>query len=390
MRKEENKTVENGLNLTVNRLPARAWNRLKMNESHLSHIVVDGKHPVVCELPSDGGGLSWKEGEPGQTEDMAAWAGIETGLGPDMDLLAEGILPDTLTATAEGGSGDTAFLDFAYRAGEQSFNRVHLSAGDDSVLNAAVVLRPQVPAAGNPPAETAGTALTGMAAVQFKIRAGRGAKVRLYVVQLLGAEDVCLLDVGGVCGEDASVEMVRLELGAGELYAGALMDLAGDRSSFDVRIGYIGKASRRIDMNYTARHRGKRTESRMDAGGVLEDGSFKLFRATIDFLPGCAGSRGEEQEEVLLLGDRLVNQTIPLILCGEEDVEGNHGASIGRLDDGTLFYLGSRGISPEAARQMIARARIDALCGQIPSKRLRGLVQDYLDGGKGGAAYGEF
>ena len=40
---------------------------------------------------------------------------------------------------------------------------------------------------------------------------------------------------------------------------------------------------------------------------------------------------------MLLVGDNMVNQTIPLILCAEEDVEGNHGASIGKLDENVLF-----------------------------------------------------
>ncbi len=45
----------------------------------------------------------------------------------------------------------------------------------------------------------------------------------------------------------------------------------------------------------------------------------------------------------LLLGEDVVNRTIPLILCAEEDVEGNHGASIGQLDEDILFYMNSEG-----------------------------------------------
>lgn len=45
----------------------------------------------------------------------------------------------------------------------------------------------------------------------------------------------------------------------------------------------------------------------------------------------------------------MVNQTIPLILCAEEDVKGSHGASIGQLDEETLFYMQARGISEEQA-----------------------------------------
>ena len=94
----------------------------------------------------------------------------------------------------------------------------------------------------------------------------------------------------------------------------------------------------------------------------------KLFRGTIDLLPEAAprAPRASEQENVLLLGDGVVNQTIPLILCGEEDVEGNHGATIGRLDEKMLFYLASRGIPEEAARNLLARARIEAVVDLLP------------------------
>ncbi len=78
-------------------------------------------------------------------------------------------------------------------------------------------------------------------------------------------------------------------------------------------------------------------------------------------------------------GDYVVNQTIPLILCAEEDVEGNHGASIGQLDEEMLFYLSSRGMSAESASKMIARARMDAVCQKIGDEQLEKLVQDYLE-----------
>ena len=39
------------------------------------------------------------------------------------------------------------------------------------------------------------------------------------------------------------------------------------------------------------------------------------FRGTIDFIKGSAGSVGNEKEEVLLIDEKCVNQTIPIILC---------------------------------------------------------------------------
>ena len=177
------------------------------------------------------------------------------------------------------------------------------------------------------------------------------------------------------------MELVKLELGAGKLYSGGEIDLKGKASNFAAGIGYTAKPGQHLDMNYTARHHGKKTESLMEVSGVVSENAFKIFRGTIDFIAGCAGSKGTESEDVLLLGEELVNQTIPLILCAEEDVEGNHGASIGKLDDQTLFYLASRGIPKEEAEKMLARARVDALNARIPVKSVRDTVEAYLGGG---------
>lgn len=60
---------------------------------------------------------------------------------------------------------------------------------------------------------------------------------------------------------------------------------------------------------------------------------------------------GNEKEDVLLLDDTIVNQTIPLILCNEEDVEGNHGATIGKLDEERCFIWSQE----ESAKRLFMR-----------------------------------
>ena len=85
-------------------------------------------------------------------------------------------------------------------------------------------------------------------------------------------------------------------------------------------------------------------------------------------------------KNVLLLGDDVINKTIPLILCTEEDVKGSHGASIGQLDEETLFYMQARGISEEQAYALMADARIEAVCQKIPDETAQKLVKAYLGG----------
>ena len=72
------------------------------------------------------------------------------------------------------------------------------------------------------------------------------------------------------------------------------------------------------------------------------------------------------------------NQSVPVILCSEEDVVGNHGASIGRPDEGLLFYMETRGIDEETACEMLAQAKSDSVIGKIPDPLIREEVRDKI------------
>jgi len=83
---------------------------------------------------------------------------------------------------------------------------------------------------------------------------------------------------------------------------------------------------------------------------------------------------------VLLMDDNVVNQTIPVILCDEDDVEGNHGATIGRLDEEILFYMESRGISLEAAYELIAEARMESAIHGIKDREIEAFIESEIRG----------
>ena len=337
-----------GLDMTVNRLPARTWNWLKMNESSLKEIEAFGSPEVEFS---------------GKCTDVE-WDGFETiatGMGEDMDRLANVSGATTIRLT-----GGESKLHIACTDGQKNFQKVEILAEEGECVNVVMDY-------------TSAKEAGGLLAVQTKMRLAKNATVRLVQVQTLGDGFTLLNDVGALCADGAKVEILQLFLGAAKTYSGVLSDLLGEASSLDAKVGYLGRNEQRVDMNYVALHKGKKTVSKMTADGVLRDRAFKLFRGTIDFKNGASGAEGEEREDVLLLGDDVINQTIPLILCAEEDVQGNHGATIGQLDEETLFYLCSRGMSEEAATNLISRARIDALCAKIGDEAVQTQVQNYLE-----------
>ena len=107
---------------------------------------------------------------------------------------------------------------------------------------------------------------------------------------------------------------------------------------------------------------------------MLAGRSSKTLRGTIELVHGCKGSVGSEQETVLLADERVVNRTVPVILCDEDDVAGNHGATIGHIRPEQLLYLASRGISPDDAERLFITATYQGAAIDAPDERTRTAV----------------
>ena len=214
---------------------------------------------------------------------------------------------------------------------------------------------------------------------RLRLNAGENADIRL--VQLLEPQKGSILrhEVTGDCAQGGHISLVSILLGNGDVYCDSQIDLRGQGASFDADYGYLGQNSRRVDINLNVLHRAADTRCGITAGGALMDRSEKVFRGTIDFQNGCSGSVGSEQETVLLLGEDVVNKTVPVILCAEEQVEGTHGATIGQLDDETLFYFESRGIPRTQAEQLLARASIERLARLSEDEDFSRAVLELLD-----------
>ena len=207
----------------------------------------------------------------------------------------------------------------------------------------------------------------------FTADVGKNGVLRLIQARLCGGAVVN--DVRVRCAENARFEWYRLVLGGAASYDNCSVTLRGDGSSFLTEYGYRLGGAQRLDVNCEVIHLGRKTRSEIRTSGVLRDRAFKLFRGTIDLRRGCAGSVGNELEDVLLMDETVRNQTVPIILCGEEDVVGNHGATIGRLDEELVFYLSSRGMSREEIYELMARARLDSVISKIPDEGVRRALQ---------------
>ena len=365
--------------MKVNNIPTLTWNHLKVNyaetgeqPAELTDVAVSFRklpegvsHAALTQEEADAWILSHAPAQPAE----AVVAGkapmyhpqtFGTGLGAQFDELVRtsGTAVHLLEAAPGVKAKEPILWDLQYPDASASLCSQILHVGAGASLTVLLTCRSV-------------SFFGGTAGISTKILLEPGAELFLAKSQMLGSGFTFLDDTGASLLENASLRLVEVELGAGKAYVGVQPEMDGDGSRFEARMAYLGLGDRLIDINYNAIARGKRTGTQMTFDGVLTDRSSKTFRGTIDFRRGSAGSSGHEKENVLLLSDDIVNKTLPVILCEEEDMEGSHGATIGRLDQDMLFYLASRGIGEKAAERMMVRARLSFAAQEIPDERLR-------------------
>ena len=122
---------------------------------------------------------------------------------------------------------------------------------------------------------------------------------------------------------------------------------------------YLARDTDVLDLNHVVRQKGERTRADIFESGALDGAAKKALRATIDLVHGAKGAEGAELESVLVLSDDVTNKTMPVILCDEDDVAGNHGATIGSPATDQIDYLRARGLTRDEAEALFVRAIFD-------------------------------
>jgi Fe-S cluster assembly scaffold protein SufB len=387
--------MKKDMNMKVNVLPVLTYNFLHVNDStlKLSDITIDNLNTPDEEVIPEGvdvkRNVSFEEageifrankakilkstGVPGVPNGDMSFRdekqALRTGMGIDIDeLMISTDTKATIYTVPEDTKADKpVVIKYDMQDGQGSLSAQVIHAKRNSEVTVIMAYESDKDA-------------SGFHGVSTRLLAEEGAKITLVKVQLLGNEFIHFDDIGGACFEKGQIDVISLELGSKKSWAGCYMNLVDNDAVFNSNMGYLCREDHNLDINYVSDHRGKKTNALMLFKGVLMDTASKTFRGTIDFKNGSSGSVGDEQEDALLLSPDVINKTMPVILCQEEDVDGRHGATIGQLGEDILFYMQSRGIDEDEAKRIMIKARLESVARMIPDASIMQKVQYYIQG----------
>jgi Fe-S cluster assembly protein SufD len=119
---------------------------------------------------------------------------------------------------------------------------------------------------------------------------------------------------------------------------------------------YMLDGDQHMDHQTRIEHAEPNCYSREVYKGVLDGTSHGVFNGKVFVRPVAQKTDGKQTNNTLLLSDRAQVDTKPQLEIFADDVKCTHGATVGRLDQTALFYMKSRGVGPELARQLLTYA----------------------------------
>lgn len=206
----------------------------------------------------------------------------------------------------------------------------------------------------------------------------QGAKLRHVALQEVSEGSTLVRHDSVQLDAKAHAAIYALELGGSLVRHDLHATLAGDASRLDTRGVFALRGRQHIDTQMSIRHQALNTASESVWRGVADERSRGVFRGAIVVAEGADGSDASLSSKNLLLSGQAEIDTKPELEIYADEVKAAHGATVGQLDERSLFYLRSRGIPLAEARAMLTAAFCRAVFESLPEEGLREHINERL------------
>ena len=213
----------------------------------------------------------------------------------------------------------------------------------------------------------------------IRMVAGKNSDVNVIIVNLLNINSNNFISIENNLEDNSKVKYTIIDFGGKNSITNYFSNLKGKNSENILNTIYLGKENQFFDLNYIAELKGQESNVDIDVQGALKDSAKKNFKGTIDFKRGAKKSKGNENEFCMLLSDKAKAMALPMLLCSEEDVQGNHSTSSGKAGEKELFYVMSRGFEYKEAMKLLVKANFNNILCNIDNEALREQVLYEID-----------
>ncbi len=179
-------------------------------------------------------------------------------------------------------------------------------------------------------------------------------------------------------GRDATLDWIFGALGSNLTKNFSEIDLIGEGATGKMSGFYFTDGKQHLDHDTQQNHLAPHTTSDLLFKGALKDSSRSVWQGMIYVAPGAQKTDGYQANRNLVLSSKARADSIPGLEILADDVRCTHGATVGKVDQDSVFYLLSRGIPYADAEHLIVEGFFDPIMQRIPFDGVRKRFQEAI------------
>jgi Fe-S cluster assembly protein SufD len=180
-------------------------------------------------------------------------------------------------------------------------------------------------------------------------------------------------------GRDGRLDWVALGFGSSQGHVRMETRLSGDGADARVTGAYATHGRQHIDFDTTQEHAAPNTTSDLAFRGVLQGRSSAVWKGNIIVDPGAQKTDAFQESRNLLISKRAHADAIPGLEIQANDVRCTHAAAVAQVDPEQLFYLRSRGLPEDLAKQLVIEGFLSALVERFEPGPVREVLGEALE-----------
>lgn len=181
---------------------------------------------------------------------------------------------------------------------------------------------------------------------------------------------------------DAQIQTLPFVFGSALTKQNFGIELAGEGSHSNINGLLFGSQHQHFDNHTLHHHTASNTTSDINFKVVLKDKALSAYTGLIRIEKHAKNCEAFQENRNLLLNNGTKAETIPELEILNEDVSCSHGATIGPIDEESIFYLNARGIDNNNAVRMIVSGFMESTLQKTPAdlkERLTGFLEQRLE-----------
>jgi Fe-S cluster assembly protein SufB len=219
-----------------------------------------------------------------------------------------------------------------------------------------------------------------------EVYVGEDAHVQYSTVQNWSKSTYNLNTKRALVEKDATMEWVSGSMGskATMLYPSTILKGRGATDNH-ITIAMAGEGQN-IDTGAKVYHNAPNTKSTIESKSISKDGGRTNYRGLVHIADGAENASTSVECDALMFDNESTSDTMPYMEINESKVDVAHEATVGKIGDEDIFYLQTRGLDDDDAKQMIVSGFIEPLTEELPIEyavEMNRLVELEMEGSLG-------